>query len=102
MPEVVGDLKDVRSRQHAIALGMSSAAKPQSTTNVNGREPTMTTDRLTPLSEAAREAWVYALPLIEVASTRTGTGEFGGGVDVLSHQRDSARPYLAGRDDAEQ
>lgn len=50
----------------------------------------MTNDRLTMLSEAAREAWVYALALIEVASTRTGKGEFGGGINVLSHQRELA------------
>ena len=50
----------------------------------------MTTDRITALSEAAREAWVYALPLIEVASTRTGTGAFGGGINELSHMRDLA------------
>jgi len=50
----------------------------------------MTTDHLTTLSEAAREAWVFALPLIEVASTRTGTGAFGGGINQITHQRDLA------------
>lgn len=50
----------------------------------------MTTDHITALSEAAREAWVYALPLIEVASTRTGAGAFGGGINQLTHTRDLA------------
>ncbi len=50
----------------------------------------MALDHLTALSEAAREAWTFVLPLIEVASTRTGTGSFGGGINELTHLRDLA------------
>ena len=50
----------------------------------------MSNEHLNALSEAAREAWIYALPLIEVASTRTGIGSFGGGINTLTHLRDLA------------
>ncbi len=42
------------------------------------------------LREAARDAWIYALPLIEIAMTRAKRGDFGGEINTLSHTRDLA------------
>ena len=42
------------------------------------------------LKEAARDAWIYALPLIEIAMTRANRGGFGGEINTLGHTRDLA------------
>jgi hypothetical protein len=42
------------------------------------------------LREAAREAWIYALPLIEIAATRANRAGFGGEINVFGHMRDLA------------
>lgn len=42
------------------------------------------------LREAARDAWIYALPLIEIAMTRANRAGFGGEINTFSHTRDLA------------
>lgn len=42
------------------------------------------------LREAARDAWLYALPLIEIAMTRASRAGFGGEINTFSHARNLA------------
>lgn len=48
------------------------------------------TDHLQALSTAASEAWLYGLPLIEVATTRSRGSALGGQVNVFAHMRNLA------------
>lgn len=49
-----------------------------------------TADSLRALRDAAREAWIYALPLIEVAATRFPSMAASLPINVFSHMRDLA------------
>jgi hypothetical protein len=42
------------------------------------------------LSEAAREAWLYALPLVEIATTRSRGAAQGGQLNTFAHMRNLA------------
>lgn len=42
------------------------------------------------LQSAAREAWLYALPLIEIATTRARGAAFGGQINAFAHMRNLA------------
>ena len=54
---------------------------------VQASSPTSDLDRL---REAACEAWIYGLPLIEIAATRASRAGFGGSLNTFGHMRNLA------------
>ncbi|WP_312163668.1 DUF1254 domain-containing protein [Phenylobacterium sp.] len=48
------------------------------------------TTELDSLREAACEAWIFGLPLIEIASTRANSAGFGGAINTFGHMRNLA------------
>ena len=56
-------------------------------TGVQASPPSSELDRL---REAACEAWIYGLPLIEIAATRGSSVGFGGSLNTFGHMRNLA------------